>query len=694
MMTDDVTLNSGTEETNSAEKVNEKLTSSAVETDLETTSSNNETSDETPESAPIVESTEESAADRVLRRLGQKSTTVASAPIPVVEEVVPTLEHTDEEEDVEDEDPHNVVVSENESEAFEKKYVAYSKDELLAELSVVLENHEVTDIRANVEVIKSLFYKKVKAEQTEQMAKMEHQEGEVLTYEPDATELQFKEMLAKYRQKRNELNNKNEKEKEKNLEIKLSIIEDLKNLTSGQDKINDAFANFHDLQRKWRETGQVPQSHMKSLYDNYHHQVEKFYDFVKINKELRDLDLRRNLEEKINICESAESLILEEKVVTAFKKLQELHHLWREVGPVPREHRDEIWERFKNATAHINKRHQDYFESLKQEQLNNLKAKTMICEEAEKIAQLSVESTKEWEAKSKELVELQKLWRAIGFAPRKDNNKIYQRFRKACDSFFDLKRDYFSKNKENQMQNLEMKQELLLQAETLKESSDWKKTTDELIDLQKRWKEIGPVPRKFSDEIWKKFRSACNYFFEQKEKHYKSIESEQDINLAKKLELLEKLENLNEAGSKEEKLSELKVIQAEWAKIGFVPLKQKDEIQKKYRLLINKHFDEIQPGNNDRGNSGGRMNQRIEEMKQNPKGRDKYRTEREKLVARVQKIESDLVTWENNIGFFAKSKNAEMMIKGFQQKIEDARQQALALREELKAMDESFRTEK
>lgn len=689
MMTDDVTLNSGNEEQKNSNEVNVKVTSNAVESNLETTHSNNESSDESKESATLVETTEESAADRVMRKLGKK-TEANTVKETVNVDVVPTLEHTDEEDDVEDEDPHNVVVAENESEVFEKKYGAFSKEELLAELTSVLETGDVNDIRTNVDVLKSLFYKKVKAEQTEQMAKMEHHEGEVSTYEPDATELQFKELLAKYRQKRNELNSKNEKEKEKNLEIKLAIIEELKNLTSGQDKINDAFANFHELQRKWRETGQVPQTHMKSLYDNYHHQVEKFYDFVKINKELRDLDLRRNLEEKINICESAESLLLEEKVVTAFKKLQELHHLWREVGPVPREHRDEIWERFKNATAHINKRHQDYFENLKQEQLNNLKAKGLICEEAERIAQLSVDSTKDWEAKSKELVELQKLWRAIGFAPRKDNNKIYQRFRKACDSFFDLKRDYFSKNKESQMQNLELKQELLLQAETLKESTDWKKTTDELIDLQKRWKEVGPVPRKFSDEIWKKFRAACNYFFEQKEKHYKSIESEQDVNLAKKLELLEKLENLSETGSKEEKLSMLKSIQSDWAKIGFVPLKQKDEIQKKYRALINKHFDELQP-DSDRG---GRMKQRIDEMKQSSKPRDKYRTEREKLVFKIQKIEADLVTWENNIGFFAKSKNAEMMIKGFEQKIADARQQAQALREELKALDETFRNEK
>ena len=406
-------------------------------------------------------------------------------------------------------------------------------------------------------------------------------------------ERDIKDLLKRYRQIRIDFNKKFEHEKEKNLELKYQIIEEIKGLINKEESINKTFNDFRDLQQQWREIGLVPQSKMKDLWENYHFHVENFYDYIKINKELRDLDLKKNLEMKIKLCEQAEELLLEPNIIKAFNSLQKFHERWREIGPVPRENKDDMWERFKASTAKINKKHQEYFEDRKTEQKKNLEAKKALCEKVEEINDLDLENHKEWDEKSREVVNLQKIWRTIGFAPRKDNNKIYDRFRKACDTFFDAKRDFYSKNKELQQNNLQMKIDLCVQAEALKDSTDWRKATQDFINIQKQWKEIGPVPRKQSDVIWKRFRAACDYFFDKKSEHFSNIDSEQVDNLKKKEQLIKEVENFKSTGDVNENLNILKDFQRRWTEIGHVPIKKKDEVQKQFREAINKLYDDL-----------------------------------------------------------------------------------------------------
>jgi len=432
-------------------------------------------------------------------------------------------------------------------------YSTYSEEELINELKNLVEAEDLIAIANKVESIKINFYKKLKTKQSEQKANFIENGGFEEEFKPevDSFEQELKALFQQYKQKRAELNKDIEADKEANLKKKLEIIEEIKTLVNRKESINKTFLEFKELQQKWREIGVVPQANMKDLWENYHHHVENFYDYIKINKELRDLDLKKNLEEKINLCEKAEALILEPSVLKSFNNLQKYHDLWREIGPVPRDKKEELWERFKAATTQINKKHQDFFENRKSSQKKNLDAKTALCEKVEEILASNIDSHKDWEEKSKELVELQKYWRTIGFAPKKENTTVYERFRKACDSFFDQKREFYTKNKEEQTNNLQLKIDLCVQAEALKESTDWKKTTEEFINIQKKWKEIGPVPRKQSDIIWKRFRAACDAFFKQKSEFFSSKDSEQAENLKQKNELIDAVVNFVSEGNDE-----------------------------------------------------------------------------------------------------------------------------------------------
>ncbi len=613
-----------------------------------------------------------SAADKILRKLGKDELPILKSEKSKQEVKV---EHKSESEE------------KDEIENLKLKYQKLDRSELVDSFKALMQEENIDSIREDADLIKNYFYKYRKEELAVAKNAFIEKGGdpEEFVFE-DALELQFKEIQNIYRDKRAEKQKRSEANKQANYEAKLLVIEDLKALVNSTESLNETFSAFREIQIKWNEIGQIPQTKLKSLWETYHHHVQQFYDYVKINKELRDLDLKKNLEAKIKLCESAEQLILEEKVVKAYRELQELHLRWREIGPVPKENKDEIWERFKEASTKINKRHQDYFESLKDEQLNNLKAKTLICEEVERIVSLDLRSPKEWDETSKELIKLQDLWRAIGFAPKKDNNLIYNRFRKACDAFFDKKRDYFSEHRQNQTENLEKKTELCMRAEALKESSDWKKTTEALKKLQRDWKEIGPVPRKNSDEIWQRFRAACNFFFERKENHYKEIEQEQIENLQAKEALINRLENIatKELGD-EERLKELREIQNEWSKIGFVPLAQKNEIQNKYREIINKYYDKLDLSDSKR--SAISLKSKLEDWTQHPRGAEKISNERDKLASRIQKLRNDIALWENNIGFFAKSKNAEAMIQNFTKKIENTKQSLKELIDQIKMID-------
>ncbi|HLO57231.1 MAG TPA: DUF349 domain-containing protein [Bacteroidales bacterium] len=563
-----------------------------------------------------------------------------------------------------------------------------SKEELIALLANLLDTKPIETIINDVENIKINYYKKHKAEIERKRKAFVEQGGEIEDFkvEDDPHEAEIKEQLRRYRELKADYNKVQEDHKHKNLEDKYKIIDEIKELVKNKESINRTFQEFRDLQKRWRAIGPVPQQNVKDLWENYHHHVEAFYDYIRINQELRDLDLKKNLESKIHLCEKAEELILETNVVEAFRVLQDLHEQWREIGPVPAEMRVEIWNRFKEATAKINKKHQDHFVDLKTEQKSNLEAKIALCEKAEELANVEINSNKEWTSRSNELIELQKVWKTIGFAPKKDNAKIYKRFREACDAFFNRKREYYGVFKEEQNNNLQLKIDLCIQAEALCESNEWKKTTEELIALQQRWKEIGAVHHKQSEKVWKRFRTACDKFFERKSKHFSEVDNSFGVNLQKKQDLIKEIEAFEIGENAEESLTRLKDFQRQWAEIGFVPLKLKDEIHEKYREAINSKFDALRIDDSHRNML--KFKTKLEEYLDKPNGMQRIRQEREKYITRLKQLESDIVLWENNIGFFARSRNAETMIRDVETKIESSKKNIELLNRKISMIDD------
>lgn len=567
-------------------------------------------------------------------------------------------------------------------------YSKYSQVELINALRDILDKNDSFEIKEEVEIIKSTFYRNLKADLEEQKSKFLEEGGNIEEFVPekDPYEQDIKDLLKRFRHIRIEHNKKLEVEKEENLKLKYEVIEEIKALINNEESINKTFHDFRELQRRWREIGLVPQSEMKNLWDTYHFHVENFYDYIKINKELRDLDLKKNLEAKIKLCEKAEELLVEPSIIKAFNTLQKYHEQWREIGPVPLEQKDDIWERFKAATSKINKKHQEFFENRKLEQKKNLEAKTALCEKVEEVNQMEITNHKEWDEKSKELIELQKVWRTIGFAPRKDNNKIYERFRTECDKFFDAKREFYSKNKELQQNNLQLKLELCNEAESMKDSTDWKKTTHDFINIQKKWKEIGPVPRKHSDAVWKRFRAACDFFFDKKSEHFSSIDSEQVDNLKLKDELIKEVEDFNPGKDVDENLKILKSFQRRWTEIGHVPIKKKDDVQNRFRQAVDHLFDELNLDEEKRNLL--KFRSKMSSFTESSRGQNKMRMERDKYMNKLKQLESDLVLLDNNIGFFAKSKNAESLIKDVKKKIENTKQKIEFMKEKIRVIDD------
>lgn len=566
-------------------------------------------------------------------------------------------------------------------------YAKLSKAEILAELEKLIKDEEIEEIKDNFEEIKAQFYKKHKQEQADKKKQFIDKGGNPDEFVPEDDELEknFKAYSNIFREKKAEFSRKMEEDKKLNLQLKYDIINEIKDLVNRKESINKTFQDFRELQKRWREVGLVPQSELKNLWETYHHHVETFYDYIKINKELRDLDLKKNLENKIELCEKAESLLLESNTPKAFAELQLLHDKWREIGPVPRDKKEELWLRFKEATAKINKKHQEYYQFLKDEQIQNLKQKEALCEKVEEINKLNLKRHKKWEEKSKEIIEMQKMWKSIGFAPRKDNHKIYKRFKEACDEFFDKKRGFFEGLKEEQENNLQIKLDLCVQAEALKDSTEWKKTTEDLINLQKKWKEIGPVPRRHSESIWKRFRTACDTFFNRKSEFFSKVDEEQEKNLELKLQLIERIEKFQPSDNDDENLKELKGFQKEWADIGHIPLKQKDEIQAKYRDTINSKFDSINIDESKRNML--KFKNKIEVLSNSTKSRGKINVERNKVISKIKELENEIALFENNKGFFAKSKNADELIADIDRKIEKAKEKIEQLNEKLQLIE-------
>lgn len=520
-----------------------------------------------------------------------------------------------------------------------------------AENAPDIENEEMKDDSA------------AEAEETEEAKEAnndQNKEVEVSVNPFAEIERAFKEVYAQYKKKRAEYFKQLEIEKEENLKIREEIIEELKALSEATEDINKTFPAFRALQARWREVGPVPQADVKNIYDTYQHYVEMFYDVVKINNEFRDLDFRKNLEAKTDLCEKAEALVNEDNIVNAFNKLQKLHEEWKELGPVAKEYREPIWERFRAATSKINKMHQEYFVGLKAKQKENLAAKTILCEKAEAIADKDITESNGWNNSSKELQNLQKEWKTIGYASKKDNQKIYDRFRAACDKFYNRKREYYSAFKEEMVANMDKKIALCEQAEAIQDSTDWKKTTDMFIDLQKQWKEIGPVSRKKSDQVWTRFRAACDTFFDNKEKNYGGVDPKYVENLQAKLALIEEIKACEDTDNRA-----AKDFLDRWHNIGFVPIKEKESVQESFKEAMHEKFPDFKITG---GRYYGGSNKGERRQDNSP-----AHSERERLIQKFRKLESEIATYENNLGFFASSKKADKLINEINKKIEAAK---------------------
>lgn len=569
----------------------------------------------------------------------------------------------------------------------------------LAELSDLFDKLSQADDRMKrykeAEAIKSAFYKRLSKEKAEAGlgAKVDEpssredvveevapvtQTLEVKDNPFEAMETAFKGVYANYKKERAEYNRQQDAQREDNFAKKQAVIEDLKNLVEKQEDVNSTFPAFRELQNRWREIGPVPATKFRDLNDTYQFYVEKFYDMVKINRDLRDLDFKKNLEAKEAFCQAAEKLSENENVVEAFRELQKLHEQWKEFGPVAKEFRDSIWDRFKAATAVINKKYQAYFEGQKEKQQENLAEKTKLCEQVEAIAEKEVKSSNEWNTLSTEIEEIQKTWRTIGFATRKENQKIYDRFRAACDNFFTRKREYYSQFKDSMNENMEKKLSLIEQAEALKDSKESKKTTEALIALQKQWKEIGAVPRKKSEQLWKRFRAACDEFFNERDKNAKP-ENDFYGNLKAKKALVEEINEYALSGDAAADREAARAFADRWQGIGFVPFKEKDAIQASYTEAMKAKFPDFSPrGPRQGGGNAGRGG-----------GSRKPLSEKDRLVQQYNKLQQDIDTYENNIGFFSTSKNSAPLIQKMQERIDAAKQELKDLEAKIRKAEES-----
>ena len=566
----------------------------------------------------------------------------------------------------------------------EERFAGKSKEELLAIFAALLAERPVQSIRREVEALKIAFYRIRRAEVEAARRTFLGQGGDESAFTPavDGAEVRLKELFRDYRTRRDEFIASLEAEKEANLRTKLAIIEELRELVGSDETLNHTFTRFRELQQRWKETGPVPQPQVKDLWETYNLHVENFYGFIKINKELRDLDLKKNYELKLSLCEQAEALVADEQAVESFRKLQKLHDEWREAGPVANEYKEALWERFKAASARINRRHQEHFEALKAEQTKNLALKTELCAAAEELTAQPLTTRREWNRASDRLLEIQKTWKSIGFAPKKDNNRIYERFRTACDRFFEAKRRFYAGLKSEMEHNLALKIELCEAAEALAGSEEWKKTTDELIALQARWKQVGLVSRRHSDAVWKRFRAACDRFFERKSAHFSSVDDEHGRNLALKRALLDEMAAAVDR-VRAEGYDVIRDFQRRWGEIGFVPIKQKEAIQKRYKAVADALFDALRGSERDR--SMNRFRERVSALK--GAGERRVRSERERLGSKVRQLEQEIALLENKIGFFAKSKNAEALVADVRAKIDRARDEMRSLVEKVRLLD-------
>ena len=574
------------------------------------------------------------------------------------------------------------TVDENPDVAHEPKP---TKATVIQRLKEINENNCNAD-KQEIDQLKQTFYKLHKAEQDSARKAFIDNGGNADDFipSPDPDEREFKEVMKAIKEKRSAITAAQEQEKEENLQKKLDILEKMKTMTESSEDTSKIYNDFKQLQQEWNETGQVPAAKVNELWKSYQLYTEKFYDMVKLNNEFREYDFKKNLEQKTHLCEAAEKLAEEPDAISAFHQLQKLHQEFRSIGPVAKDLRESVWARFKAASTVINRRHQQHFEDLKEKEQNNLDQKTVICEIVEGMEYDTFTTFTDWEEKTREILALQAKWKTIGYAPQKMNVKIFERFRAACDEFFRRKAAFFKSVKENMAVNLEKKKALCEKAEALKDSTDWKTTSDVLTKLQKEWKSIGPVAKKHSDAIWKRFIGACDYFFEQKNKATNSQRSVEIENLRKKEGIIKELTTLDASGTTDEATANrVRALMKEWNSVGFVPFKEKDRLYKEYHNLTDRLFDRLHLSATEK---------RLSNFKANlDKDGNLYR-ERERLVRTYEGLKNDIQTYENNIGFLTStSQKGNSLVADINRKVERLKSDMELVLKKISAIDEALK---
>ncbi len=565
-----------------------------------------------------------------------------------------------------------------------------TKEEVLARAQEIAAQGDGGN-KPELELLKQLYYKYHRADMLAAQQAFIEAGGEAEAYQPelDPTEEAFKEAMQQIRQRRAELQAEQETLRSENLKKKQAVIEKIKLLATTPEEAGKSYDAFKELQAEWREIGPVSAEYVSELWKNYQLYVEQFYDMLKLNIQFREYDFRKNLEAKTLLCEQAERLVEEKDVVKAINRLQMLHQEWKEIGPVAKELRDEIWNRFKEASTVIRKRHQDFFEARKAQEEENLARKTALCEQIEAVETAALKTFADWDAKTQEIIGMQATWKTIGFAPQKVNNQIFERFRTACDKFFTQKAEYFKAVKEELNQNLQKKRALAEQAEALADSTEWKQTTDALIELQKQWKAIGAVPRKVSDELWKRFTGACDRFFEAKSQATAGQREEERENMEKKLNIIERLKALA-AEAAETTSQAVRDLQAEWNAVGFVPIREKDKLYKQYREVVDELYKKLNLSQAER-----RLNSFKTTLKVSAEaGANTLSRERDRLSRAYEIMKSELQTYENNIGFLsASSKKGNSLVQEIQKKADKLKDELNLLREKIKAVEKEMRAQ-
>ena len=560
-----------------------------------------------------------------------------------------------------------------------QNYQTLDREDLLKEFQNLLNANNFDVLKQRARAIKDIFDAKSKEIYAKAFEKFLEEGGVKEDYksELDQLDIDFRKLYGEYRERRQKYLEKQEQDKIDNLEKKKAVLEELRVLLQQEGSLKEIYDTFNQLQTKWKEIGAVPRSEANSLWESYHFLIEKFYDKVKINRELLEIGMKK----KIALCERVEGLLLESSINDSFRQLQECHQLWKEIGRVSADKSDEIWERFKKASDAVNKRCQEYYEKIREEQNNNLLAKKALCDKLEELLKTELLTVKDWTEATTKVNELFDLWKTIGPVPKEENENIWNRFKKPIDKFYEDKKEAFAKMKESQDENYQKKVELCLQAEVIAERNDWKRATEDLLKLQAEWKEVGYVAKKQSDKLWLRFREACDKFFERKSQDYQNRKESE--NIAKKEALIQAVKEFSFTEDKQHNLDVIKDFQRQWSEVGYVSTNERNRLYAEFRKAIDAHFDKLQSDSIESNLNNFKMKLDSSDGKRN------ISREKKEFLDQIQKLQNDLNVWENNLGFLASSKQADLLKAEFDKKIEKAKSEIQLLKAKVKLLEET-----